>query len=104
MDAIPDHPTPVHENLIRVFFSNAILEEVGEKDEDPCCIVVINTFVMGVLIRVTQSDVVITFNIPNRGRSNEHEGFPLRKLIPNDNAPNLPLYERLLHMFISHFF
>ena len=44
---------PVHENLIWVFFSNATSKEVGEKDEDPCCIVAINTFVMGVPIQVT---------------------------------------------------
>ena len=45
---------PIHENLIRVFFSNSTLEEAGEKDEDLCHIVAINTFVMGVPIQVTQ--------------------------------------------------
>ena len=43
----------VHENLIRVFFSSASLEQAGEPDEDPCHIVAINTFVMGVSIWVT---------------------------------------------------
>ena len=40
----------------------------------------------------------------NRSRSDEHEGFPLSILVPNDNAPDLPLDEKLLHLFISHFF
>ena len=87
-----------------MFFYNATLDEVGKEDEDPCRIVAINTFVMGVPIRVTQSEVATTFNLLDRGHSDEHEGFPLSILIPNDNAPNLPLDERLLHMFISHFF
>ena len=38
---------PVHKNLLRVLFSNAILENMGEKEEDSCHIVAINTFVMG---------------------------------------------------------
>ena len=37
----------VHENLLCVFFSNATLDNA---DEDPCRIVAINTFVMGVPI------------------------------------------------------
>ena len=41
---------PIHENLLRVFFSNATLESIDEEDEDPCQIVAINTFVMGVLL------------------------------------------------------
>ena len=40
----------VHENLLRVFFSNATLEDADEHDEDPCHIVAINTFVMGMPI------------------------------------------------------
>ena len=43
----------LHENLIRIFFSNATQENVGEPDEDLCCIMAINTFAMGVPIRVT---------------------------------------------------
>ena len=52
----------VREKLIRVFFSNATLEEPREEDENPCCIMAINTFVMGVLIRVTQEEVSTTFD------------------------------------------
>ena len=40
----------VHENLLRVFFSNAVLKDVSEDDEEPCWMVAINTFVIGVLI------------------------------------------------------
>ena len=65
----------VHENLIQVFFSNATLEQAGEHDQDPCCIMAINTFVMSVLIRVAQGDMATTFDMPNSGHSDEHEGF-----------------------------
>ena len=41
---------PIHENLLRVFFFNATLENVGEGKEDSCHIVAINTFVMVRLI------------------------------------------------------
>ena len=37
---------PVHENLLRVFFSNAILENASEEEEDTCRIVAINTFII----------------------------------------------------------
>ena len=94
----------IHENLIRVFFSNATLDDAGEEDEDPCHIMAINTFVIGVLIWVTQSDVATAFNISDRGHSDEHKGFPPSILMPNDNALNLPLDERLLHLFILYFF
>ena len=87
----------VHENLIQI-------EEVGEKDEDPCCIVVINTFVMGAPIRVTQEEVATTFDMSGEGLSDEHASYPLTMLIPNDNALDLQLNDRLLHLFISHFF
>ena len=66
---------PFHENLIRVFFSNATLEDVGEEDEDSCCIVAINTFVMGVPIQVTQGDVAMAFDMPNEGLNGEHVSF-----------------------------
>ena len=95
---------PIHENLLKVFFADATLENTDEGDKDPCKVVVINTFVVGVPIRVIQGVVAQTFDIPDSGRSNEHEGFPMTMLIPNDNALDLPLHERLLHLFISHFF
>ena len=52
---------PVHENLLRVFFSKATLKDIDEHNEDLCRIVVINTFLMGVLIQVTQWAMVETF-------------------------------------------
>ena len=66
MDILLDHPVS-HKNLLRVFFSNATLENVDEEDENLCRIVAINTFVMGVPIRVTQGVVVKTFNMPDKG-------------------------------------
>ena len=33
---------PIHENLFRVLFSNATLENAGEEEEDLCHIVAIN--------------------------------------------------------------
>ena len=39
---------PVHENLLRLFYNNATLEDVGEEDADLCRIMAINTFVIGV--------------------------------------------------------
>ena len=86
---------PVHENLIRLFFSNATPEQAGEYDEDPCRIVAINTFVIGVPIRVTQEDVAIAFDMSDSDCNDEHEGFPVSMLIPNDNALDLLLHERL---------
>ena len=55
-----------------MFFSNVILESAGEEDEDPCRIVAINTFMMGVPIWVTQDSVATMFDMPNEGLSNEH--------------------------------
>ena len=85
------------ENLIRVFFSNATLEEAGEEDEDPCYIVVNITFVMGVPIWDTQRDVATAFEML--------DGLlPPTMLILDDNSHDLQLQDRLLHLFISHFF
>ena len=82
----------VHKNLLRVFFYNATLENVDEEDEDPCRIVVINTFMMGVPIRVTLGVVVETFNMPDKGLDFEHEGFSLSMMILHDNALDLPFH------------
>ena len=87
-----------------VFFSNATLENVDEHKEDPCHIVAINTFVMDVPIRVTQRVVAETFTMWDNGLDDEHAGFPLRMLIPNDNALNLPFHESVLPLLIPHFF
>ena len=87
----------VHENLIRVFFSNATLEDAGEEDEDPYRIVVINTYVMCITIQVTQENVATLFDIPDKGLSDEHVGY-----LPN--APALPQHDRFVHLFVSHFF
>ena len=38
---------PVHENLLRVFFSNVTLENADKHDEDLCHIVAIKTFFHG---------------------------------------------------------
>ena len=94
----------IHENLVRVFFSNVTLENTSEGDEDPCHIVMINTFLVGVSIWVTQESVAMAFGIPNEGLSNEHASYPAIMLILEDNTSNLPLHERLLHLFVSHFF
>ena len=51
---------PIHEKLLQVFFSNATLVDANEHDEDPCRIGAINTFVMGMPIRVTQGVVAET--------------------------------------------
>ena len=91
----------MHENLLCMFFSNVVLEDIGEKTEDMCRIVAINSFVMGMPIRVTKNMVVETFDMPDRGLNSKHEGFPHRVMIPHDNAPDLPFQERILHMFIS---
>ena len=64
----------------------------------------INTFVMGVPIQVSQGDVATAFDMLNSSYSDRHEGLPMSMLIPNDNAPDLMLHDRLLHLFISHFF
>ena len=95
---------PVHENLLRVFFSNTMLESTDEEDEDPCKVVAVNTIVIDVPIQVTQGMMAQTFDMPDSDCSDEHEGFPMSMLIFNDNAPDLPFHERLLHLFISHFF
>ena len=94
----------VHENLIWVFFSNAIPKEASEEDEDPFRIMEINTYVMGASIQVTQENVATTFGMPDAGLSDEHVSYPATMLILNDNALDLSLYERLLHLFMSHFF
>ena len=94
----------VHENLFMVFFYNATLENAGEEKEDSCRIVAINTFVMGRPIWITQEDVATTFDMPNKGLNDEHTGYPPSMLIPNDNALDLLLHDRLLHLFMSHFF
>ena len=95
---------PVHENLMRVLFSNATLEKAGEHYEDRCRIMAINTLVIGVPIRVTQAVVATAFDMLDSGRSDAHKGFLVSMLIPHDNAPDLPLHKRLLHFFISHCF
>ena len=100
MDDILDYSYPIHENLIQVFFSNATLKQVGEPDKDSCRIVAINNFIMGVPIQVTQGDVATTFDMLDSGCNDEHEGFLVSKLIPNDNALDLQLHARLLHFFI----
>ena len=64
----------------------------------------INTFVIGVPIRVTQKMVAETFDMPDRGLNYKHEGFPPRVMIPHDNAPYLPFHERVLHLFSYHLF
>ena len=82
----------MHENLLRVFSSIATLENANEHDEVPCRIVVINTFVMGMPIRVTQRVVPERFNMSDIGLSDEHEGFPMSMVIPNDNALDLSFH------------
>ena len=64
----------------------------------------INTFVMGVPIRVTKRLMVETFDMLDEGLAFEHERFSFSMVIPNDNALNLPFHERVLHLFISTFF
>ena len=59
----------------------------------------INTFMMGVLIRVTQKMVLETFDMPNKGLDVKPP-----RVISHDNAPDLPFHEGILHLFISHFF
>ena len=54
----------VHENLLRAFFSNATLEQADEDDKDSCKVVAINTFLIGVPIKVTQGVVAQTFDMP----------------------------------------
>ena len=95
---------PVHENLLKVFFANATLKNVGEEDEDPCRIMEINTFVMGWHIRITQYDVAMAFDMPNKGLNDKHSDYPPSMLIPNDNSSDLQQHDRLLHLFVSHFF
>ena len=74
----------MHENLLWVFFSNATLEDADQHDEDLCHIVAMNTFVMGVPIRVTQRVVAETVAMPGNSFGDEHIGFPLSMLIPNE--------------------
>ena len=95
---------PIHKNLLRVFFSNATLENADEHDEDPCCIVSINTFVIGVPIQLTRRVVAETFATLDNDLGDEHVGFPISMVMPNDNALDLPFHERVLHLFIFHFF
>ena len=87
-----------------MFFSNAMLEEVSEEDEDPCRIVEINTFMMGRPNRVTEGEVATTFEMSDECFSDEHTSNPPTMIIPNENTLDLPLHERLLHLFVSHFF
>ena len=94
----------VHENLVQQFFSNATLENTDEEDEDLCRIVATNTFLMGVPIQVTQDSVATAFDMLDEGFSDEYTSYPTTMLIPDGNAPDLPLRERLLHLFVSHFF
>ena len=70
---------PVQENLRRVFFSM-------------------------MSICYTDDWVAKTFAMPDSGLDDEHASFPLSMLIPNDNALDLPFHERVLYLFISHFF
>ena len=65
---------------------------------------VINTYVMGVPIWVTQKNVATSFDMSDEGLSDKHASYPTIMLIPNDNALNLPLHKRFLHLFVSHFF
>ena len=95
---------PIHKNLFGVLFSNAILKNAGKKEEDSCRIVVINTFVMSMPIRITQKDVATVFDMLDEGLSDEHAGYPPSMLVPNVNALNLPLHDKLLQLFVSHFF
>ena len=94
----------MHENLLRVFFNNVVLEDADEDDEELCWTVAINTFVMGVLIRVTQAMVAKIFGMLESGPDSEHEGYLSSMIMPNDNAPYLLFHERLLHLFISYIF
>ena len=34
----------------------------------------------------------------------KHANYPATMLIIDDNASDLPLHERLIHLFVSHFF
>ena len=77
---------PLHENLLKVLFSNATLENMGEEEEDSCRIVAINTFVIGWPIRITQEDVATAFDMPDKGLSDEHTGYLPSMLIPHDNS------------------
>ena len=64
----------------------------------------INTFVMGKPIRITQKDVATAFDMPDEGLSDEHVGYLPSMLILDDNATDLPLHDRLMDLFVSHFF
>ena len=64
----------------------------------------IDTFVMCVPIWVTQGDIATIFDMPDNDRSDEHERFSMSMLIPNDNASDLWLHDRLPHLFIFHVF
>ena len=64
----------------------------------------INTFVMAMPIWVTQGDVATAFDMLDSGHNDEHEGFSMSMLILNDNALDLSLHDRFMHLFISHFF
>ena len=44
---------------------------------------------MGVPIRITQEDVATAFDMPDSGRNDEQERFPVSMLVPNDNALDL---------------
>ena len=65
---------PIHENLIQILFSNFALASAAEGDKDLYRIVAINTFIMGMPIRITQRDVVETFGMLDSDYSDEHEG------------------------------
>ena len=58
------------------------MESANEKDADLCRIVAINTFIMGVPIRVTQRVVVETFDMPDSDLTFKHEGLSLNMVIP----------------------
>ena len=79
----------MHEILLRVFFSNAMHEDAGEDDKEPCWIVAINNFVMGMPIQVTQAMVAKIFEMLDSGLDSEHEGYPSSMIVPHDNAPDL---------------
>ena len=56
---------------------------------------VINTFLIGMTIAVTQGDVAMAFDISDGGLSDKHVGFPMSILIQHDTALDLHLHERL---------
>ena len=91
----------VHENLVKVFYSNAICVEVDDDDDNSHFVDKITTFVIGRILVVTQESIALVLRIPNVGDCND-EQFPDTIITVKNQVGDLSFENRIFHIFISH--